>query len=93
MIRIDYFLFNQLYTADRLRSTKIGWANHPVNLTDGTYQVIEHDGDVSIAIVEHCKDQGWVNVEWLSEQEYELHLYDRQLDLHMSEPDDDEAFD
>lgn len=92
-IRIDAVLFYQLCSKDRERGSKLGWRNIKQELQDDMYEVKETDGSLSYAFVDHgpC---GFLEVLWMDEREYELHLYDMEqnarLDAIMNfEPDED----
>lgn len=74
--RIDSVLFFQLCAKDRLRGCKLGARNIKQELADGVYEVVEHDGTLSYAFVSHDKQLCYLELLWMDEREYELHLYD-----------------
>lgn len=78
MIHIDSVLFYQLCSKDRLRSYKLNCNNIKQELQDDLYLVKEIDGTTSYAFVSHDKALGYLDVTWMSEREYELHVYDEE---------------
>lgn len=62
------------------------------SLANGTYRVVEHDGEINYAVLGDCRGLLWFDLDWYTEDEYiSYHETDAQLNAIMDfDPDLDE---